>query len=621
MLKIKIKNHVKLVSSCVLAATLLSGCMTNGIKPDSGLRQYNAKLDIKTTNEMDFEAKQAISLMSQGKLAEATIAYNEGLKHYFTDSSLQLLNGINYHLRAISGDSGLFKLAEQGYLAAIRMDKTNWVARFYLGLLYLDMERYVDARHELGQYVLQDDADPEGLYYLAVASYYSGDAVTANSAAQRLWEVSDQKGQPDIEPSALLRLMSVTSAAVNKPEDSAAFIDKYLAETGDSDRAARLHRRIEDWQHFYKTDDTDSQQDTVETSNEEEGAFFEDTDEFVDNKMVSVDVVIIRTEEDQSSRRGINLLDGLNLQFGNTNDLSPGFSRVSSRLTDFTDSSLSENTRSIVSTISIPAVSYTLNILNDQDQQNEIIAQPTLVARSGQTSEFFSGVEVLGAAVSGGAGDSISIEKEIGVKLAVTPEFGPDGVIILNVIAERTFLTQPSRSVEFEFRLDTTKTTVNANVAMQYGQTLILSGLNERDVESNVDGVPLLKDVPGLNMFFSRTTKRNFNKSVIILLTPHPTPYLYNGETKRANVGAGIQSMAKDDSLEGNLLDRYETWYQPTPSIQRVLKNLSQSQLYRNFQSSDLEIDVWYKSASHQKRLNSVIGKLKGGVIITADKS
>lgn len=590
----------KRLAMAMAITLMLPGCMSTSTQLNARQDHYSAEFNIHSESGGSSEKKRAIKLMNKGQLADASVYFNKALKKHFTDSSLQLLNAINYHLRAISGDSGLYKMAEQGYMASIRMDRSNWVARYYLGLLYLDMERFSDAKYQLGSYVLQDDSDPEGLYYLAVAAYYAGDAETAYAAAQQLWQAGLSKADPDVDPAVLLRLMSVTSAAVNNPEESSSFVDQFLTETGDVDRAKRLKRRIEDWHHVYEKNDAEAQSMPEDgfSSDDDEFAFESENTDFVDNKMVSVDVVIIRTEEDQSTRRGINLLDGLNLQFGDMDNLIPAFSETTSRITDFNDPSLNDHTRSIVSTITIPAVSYTLNILNDQDQANEILAQPTLVARSGQTSEFFSGVEVLGAAVSGGAGDSISIEKEIGVKLAVTPEFGPDGLIVLNVIAERTFLTQPSSSVEFEFRLDTTKTTVNANVAMRYGQTLILSGLNERDVESTSSGVPLLQNVPGVNLLFSRKTKRNYTKSVVILLTPHPTPYLYDKNTK-------LSGRAND--ISDSLLDRYDSWYRPTSSIRRILRNLSQSDLYRNFQTGDLAVDAWYKSQSHQKRLGLVL--------------
>lgn len=613
-------------------ALTVTGCMNNPTRTQYAPVYHNSlslASDLQAGDEdTQGYTAQGLRLMDDGKLAEATDAFNTALRYNFNNSSLQLLNGVNYHLRAVSGDTSLYKMAEQGYLAAIRFDKSNWVARFYLGMLYMDTHRYKDAKHQFGTYVLQNDTDPEALFYLAAAAYKSGDSVTAHSAATRLWEVSGDITETGIEPRALLRLMGITSAAVNRTDEAGSYIDQYLVEGGDINRSQQLRRRIEDWSHFYsKQDDMaagSSAEDTMNTMDGEEpqdggdmmGGYDDDQDgdEFVENKMVAVDVVIIRTEEDISTSTGINLLEGLQMQFGDPLNSVNAWVKSRSNTRDFnfadpTNSGNDLNLSSIVSTISIPAVTYTLNIANEQEGKNEIIARPTLVARAGQTSEFFSGVEVLGAAVSGGAGDSVSIEKEIGVKLGVTPEFGPEGTIVLHVTAERTFLTSPSRSVEFEFRLDTSKTTVDANVAMRFGQTLILSGLNERDVENDVSGVPVIKDVPVANLLFSRRTARNFNKSVIILLTPHPTQYLYDATNGRA---VGDVDASATDGLSGLLADRYETWFQPIPSIQRVLNNLKQGELYRYFQSGDIEIDAWYKSGSHKSRLGDAV---KGAMV------
>lgn len=96
------------------------------------------------------------------------------------------------------------------------------------------------------------------------------------------------------------------------------------------------------------------------------------------------------------------------------------------------------------------------------------------------------------------------------MKLAVTPEVLQNDEIRLHVVAERTFLTDPSNSVVFEFRLDTTKTNVNSTVTMKFGETLILGGLSERETSKVSDGVPILKDMPILNYLFSERTERNF---------------------------------------------------------------------------------------------------------------
>jgi general secretion pathway protein D len=568
-------------------------------------------------------ARKAIRFIEEGRLRQATEDLNDALRKDFTNSSLQLLNGINYHLRALGGDGGLFDLAEQGYMAAIRFDRSNWAARFYLGLLYIDMRHYKKARRQLGQYVYQNDADPEALYYLAIASYYVGDPVTAHSAAMRLWDLSEIQKAPDIEPQALLRLLTMVKAAVDKPEEAEVFLDKYLAEKNSQDRAEELHRRLEGWKYFFKkqqenTSDLAAGDETgteeFETPDETEAGTYgsEETDEtdsseseFVENEMVAVDVVIIRSEEDVMNSYGVNLLKGLQLQFGNTLDGTNAFTSARNKVTDLNNPDNNDWQRTITSAITVPAVTYTLNIANTLFGQNEILARPTLVARSGQTSEFFSGVEVSAAAVSGGAGDSVSIEKEIGVKLAITPEIGPDDTVILQVNAERTFLTQPSSSVVFEFRLDTSKTTVNANVAMKFGQTLILSGLSERETENNVDGVPGLKNVPGVNMAFSRRTNRKFTKSVLILVTPHHAQYLYKRPDGILTVGR-----LKKDRIIADLADRYQTWFRPIPNVQVTINKLMAGKLYQEFQSGDMPYNAWYKSNSHKHRLAPVIDRI-----------
>jgi len=636
---------------------------------DAYLTSINLEGAVSADTLLDEHTKKAISAMQAGQLQEATAQFNIALNRNFSSSSLQLLNGINYHLRALGGDNGLFDMAEQGYLAAIRFDKSNWTARYYLGMFYMDTKRYMDAQREFGAYVVNNDSDPEALYYLARASYYSADPVTAHAAAMRLWELTETLESSSIDSAAMLRLLAMTKAAVNKPDEASSLIDDYIAKGGEVDHAAMLRKRLGDWRHVYAQrsvdvkpeasatdemqaamaaadellaeeenidsamDESDEMSDMEESDDmmamdelEDEEESGSDDAEFVESQMVAVDVVIIRSEEIETESKGINLLNSLQLQFGDPrNDIS-AYSHLETRgrestvedveTRDLVDPTLSTHlrtlselnptTKSITRLISIPAVSYTLNILNEQGGRSEVLARPTLVARAGQTSEFFSGVEISAAAVSGGAGDSVSIEKEVGLKLAITPEIGSDGVVFLHVIAERTFLTQPSSSVVFEFRLDTTKTLVDANVAMKFGQTLILSGLNERITESNIDGVPVLKETPFLKRFFSEESLLSQKRSVVILLTPRPASYLYS------NPGSGLTTVGDlQPRLAINQLnERYESWFKPLSNAQTILDRISTGNLYKYFQSRDIPADVWYKSDSHPLRMREIIKQL-----------
>ncbi|WP_300427218.1 hypothetical protein [uncultured Thalassolituus sp.] len=597
------------LKTLVLAISLsVSGC---AYLPAGGSDHGDIALNVDADQVRSKDVSKAIEAMNKGRLEKAGDYFSKALMSRFNSSSLQTLNAITYHLRALNGESALFELAEQGYLTAIRADRSNWEARFYLGLLYSDMQRFDEAKAQLGAYVLHDDTDVEGLYYLAYSSYYSGDVETAHAAAERLWDITATLENSPVATETVLRMLTIVKAAAGKDQEAANYFSDYLQRAGESRDSSSLRRRIEDWQNTYEKTEFILEDDSASSMAYE--------NEFVDNQMVAVDVVIIRTEEDVSTARGVNLLSQLQFQFGNPFDGTPAYSRSNVRVNDrldplderpavdtssgdVFDPRLNTNQQTITSFISIPAVTYNLNILNSKNGTNEILARPTLVARAGQTSEFFSGVEVSAAAVSGGAGDSISIEKEIGVKLSVTPEFAPDGSVILQVEAERTFLTTPSSSVLFEFRLDTTKTTVNANVALKYGQTLILGGLNERETEEDVDGVPILRDIPIINLFFSRRTQRDYKKSVMVLLTPRPASYMYSPPEH-----SGVVRNARDDAIRGQLQDRYDDWFQPLPNIRHVMNVLEKSEVYRNFQSGDLRGNAWVNSRNNSDRILRVL--------------
>ena len=59
---------------------------------------------------------------------------------------------------------------------------------------------------------------------------------------------------------------------------------------------------------------------------------------------------------------------------------------------------------------------------------------------------------------------------------------------------------------------------------MNIGETLILGGLTEQQDTETLDGVPGLSEVPLIKLFFSEDIKRNYKKTITILLTPRLAP-------------------------------------------------------------------------------------------------
>jgi tetratricopeptide (TPR) repeat protein len=626
---------------------------TNTEKPSAPMVSMSAE-----NNAVRSLVKQGMDAMERDDLLEASRFLNLSLKLDITNPDIQLLNGLVYHLMGVRGDATKYELAEQGYKQSLKFNPGNLAARYQLGLLYADQRRYGLAQGHFAAVALHRSKDTAVLYNLASAAYYARDPRSSEAALKRLMEVEPQaRNKPEI-----LKARALASAAIDNRVGAAEFISAYR-KVAESDRNFQaLEQRVDSWQTFYDSDaklmlskvaannlsanlgdpndllgipnaNLGDPNDSLGDPNANLGdpndslgspnASYDDmavgadtslstgvdTGAFVDAGMVVVDVVLIGTQEDVRNSRGINLLNGLQLQFGDPLSGTPGFSYGKRQTSDIlgTGLGLDEKLVSRARAISIPAVNYSLNIANSVDANNQVIAKPSLVAQNGQTSEFFSGTEILAAAVSGGNGDSVSVQKEVGVKLAVTPEILPNDLLRLHVIAERTFLTDPSNSVVFEFRLDTTKTNINSTVTMKFGETLILGGLSEREVSKSADGVPVLMDIPVLDYLVSQRVERQFERSVMILLTPRRPHFTRQGASDRKESEKRLSALEKDIR---RLERRYGNWYTPRSVYDEVIDKLQPAEFFEEFRIGDLELHSWENEVASQELLTMARDRL-----------
>ncbi len=623
---------------------LLAGCQTIGTTSlTSGQDVASSPFQVAATQKTSAVqelVKAGIEKMKSNELDEASRLINLALKLDITNTDLQFLNGFAYHLMSKAGDASKLNLAEQGYQQALRFDPGNLSAEYQLAHLYMDQRNFVKAQSHFAAVAQHYSDDPAVLYSLAASSYYARDPRTAEAALKQLLDID-----PDLNTKPyVLKAMSMSLSAMNDQAKANEFADAYRLFSDDKTSISMLERRMKGWNKFYATDakvlKAQYNSNPYGSSSSSSGGYgssspygsgssayggsaygsqnsspygtqpydqggnmqsAQGADQFNDPSMVVVDVVLIGTQEDVRNSRGVNLLNGLQLQFGDSLSGQAGFSFGATRIKDSLNTGLAQNTQSITQLISIPAVNYSLNIANSADASNKVLAKPSLVAQTGQTSEFFSGTEILAAAVSGGNGDSVSVQKEVGVKLAITPEILPDDMIRLHVVAERTFLTDPSNSVVFEFRLDTTKTNVNSTVTMKFDETLILGGLSERETSKSADGVPVLMDIPGLNMLFSQRTEREFERSVLILLTPRRPHYARQNEKGRQETLDKLTPLEK--KIE-RLEQRHKDWFSPRPAFNDIMKSLQGQAFFEEFRTGDVDVVSWQQDATVQQNIS-----------------
>jgi len=523
-------------------------------------------------------------------------------------------------------------LAEEGYKLAVKFDETNWMARYHLGLLFLDQKQFNNAKVAFADALLYEDNNPNLLQSFIFASYFTKDPVSAVGAANRLCEIEKNSKR-------CLQNQIMLNATLNDFKKTKLYFGVYKKKFNDN--TSYLQKRVKSWNKFYQDynffrdyskdasikliqENSEYQENEQETTNDEEVEVttYEEEEQETTNeeeqtknssdvntdirKMLITDVVIINSIENASTSSGVNLLNGLTLQFGNTtNNLDAYFSgNINQSFQDndadgFLDPSGSQDR--FVQALTIPAITYSLNIANANTTRNEILARPSLVAYEGQESEFFSGKKIQAGAVGSGEDSDITIEDDIGITLKITPQVVTDDIVKLDVEAERTFLVTPSSSVTFTYQINRSKTFVKSTVTMRRGDTLILSGLSEKETENVRDGVPLLQDIPLVQYFFSKKSTKDINKSVLILITPRSPEYTYLSRKSRKKL-AEQSNLSELEVLE-QLKGRYMDWFKPYPNWASTFKHLQENTLYREFRTGDVALENWDTMVSRKNRL------------------
>ena len=564
----------------------------------SGCSNYENAKNIKKYQTTDISPEQiasdGINFILKKDYVGASKRFNAALKLSPSNSKIHFLNGLSYHLSSSEGDESKRALAEQGYDLSLKFDKSNWLVYYYKGLLKLDAKEFDKAKENFAEALLLNSNDPDLLYHMGFAAYYTQDIATARAVFFQL-----NKNEP--ESARSIEALAMVSAANNEPENAKNYISTLKSQNNTStDRVKLLIKRLNDWESYHsksknkETINTEKSTESINKKSDPEYVIDNSTDsyDFEEDQtdMITLDAVFISTEEVISSSRGTNLLNGLSVQFGN-GDGDSSFTRT--RENDSGDKTVIET-----SLITIPAINYSLNIANSFGNRNEILARPSLVATSGSQSSFFAGIEVEAGIVS--EKGEVTIEKEVGVSLEITPEIQDDGRIALEIIASRTFLKPPSSNVKFDFAVELSKTQVSANVVVNEGDTLILSGLSEKEISSTRDGVPLLQDIPALQYIFSNERDYKLQKSILILITARKADYIYKKQSQNnEQVSSKVSSKAMKE-----LRARYLDWFKPYPNTASVFEFMQGNALYREFRTGDVKMEKWQGSQNLSQRLS-----------------
>jgi hypothetical protein len=311
-------------------------------------------------------------------------------------------------------------------------------------------------------------------------------------------------------------------------------------------------------------------------------------------KMAIIDVVMLRTEDSITNSFGSNLLQNLTGYFG-----------ISASMSGSTTSSGSLiGPGRTTSTFAIggpafagSALAYSLNIANATQNRNEVLARPTLLAIDRLPSTFFSGANI--SIVVGGASpgaNSMLVDKQVGVSFSVTPTFIDDENVLLTIKSARSFVTTPATGTS-GVALSQSRLATSANLMVKPGQTVVLSGLAERERVNGKAGVPVLRDIPGIQFLFSNDLTSDYFRTVMVMLTMRK-PVLSQEDVegveaeKAARAATGLPQVKKY-GFYWRIQEYSQFLSKSAPNMDAAIDTLNNNRLYLNFKGKDLDDTDW----------------------------
>ncbi len=159
----------------------------------------------------------------------------------------------------------------------------------------------------------------------------------------------------------------------------------------------------------------------------------------------------------------------------------------------------------------------------EQKGMLHILAEPNLVARSGETASFLAGGEFPVPIVQGGTSNAITIDyKEFGVRLTFTPTVMDGNKIHLDIAPEVSDLDFAQGVRISGFLVPTIITRrVQTVVSLRDGQSFAIAGLLSKNKQKRRRKVPVIGSIPVFGGLFRGGDITEKETELLIMVTPH----------------------------------------------------------------------------------------------------
>lgn len=614
----------------VALVALLAGCSNTNTKPQAPTSVAKIRSGAESTAR-DKHLRTGITALQKGQYDKATIAFHSSLNANPRDSLVHFLAGLTAHAEAKAGKTDSYQMAEVAYKASLNNEPSNRFASMQLARLYMENRAYTKAQDRFAEALLLAPNDIDLLQGLASASYMARDMKTALRTIDTVLEMRPTDADA-------LRTASLIYAAVGKNEKARSYFDS-LKTVSDDKTANYIEARLQDWSriHTGKRFRQLAQAEAEMPVQNVQQAVPEDSP-----NMAFVDLIILRTEETGTQESGKNIFKQLfatadhnwaksehkirDRNAGTVNGIAGAAVRahapagatahnitggILAPASVFApDYLLNTQGHTLVKSFGLQAFTYALQIANTVNKSAEVIARPTLVALDGKMSSFFSGDQLV-VGLTGSIGGGQLDRERVGVHLEFIPKFRKDGSIEFQVSVGRSFpeanlanglssLPTFDGSSPFGATFQMAVGELSANVVMNFGQTLILAGLSERETIRNKEGFPILKDIPIVQYFFAENTEVDFHKHLVIMMTP-----------RKPGFRAGNEKPHDASDFPRRHLDRFLLAYAGNvpmePNLKHVFAGLEANAFYKEFRTGDVSADRWFHTKDREYLIDQTL--------------
>jgi len=158
------------------------------------------------------------------------------------------------------------------------------------------------------------------------------------------------------------------------------------------------------------------------------------------------------------------------------------------------------------------------------DSHASVIQRPRIQTSQAKPAQFFVGDTVpyvTGNSYGTAYGSGVSYSQlSVGVELDVTPFINPEGLVVMDIQQEIDDLNGYTTIDNVGQVPNTIKRTLNAEIAVRDGDTVMLGGFIKANKSTSRSGVPFLMDIPIIGNLFLQRNDSKQREELIVLMRP-----------------------------------------------------------------------------------------------------